>query len=150
MRRFTLCCFMLALVASAPAHASVNISIGNAPPPPVLVFRGEPRMILVPATNVYYYDGPRDYDYLRYGQSYYIYNGGYWYRAPRARGPFVAIRETYVPRAFYNLNDRGYQWKHGWKAPPGQVRKLERREHERKEGHKHKGGHKKGHGHDKD
>jgi hypothetical protein len=147
MRRFVLWCCLLALVVSAPAHASssssMSITIGNAPPPPVLVFRGEPRLIVVPATGVYYYDGPGDYDYFRYGQSYYIYNGGYWYRAPRARGPFVAIREAYVPRAFYNLDDRGYHWKHGWKrVPPGQVRKMERRV----DGH----GHKKGHGHNKD
>ena len=44
MKRFTLCCFLLALVVSAPAHAvapvNMSISIGNAPPPPVLVFRG--------------------------------------------------------------------------------------------------------------
>jgi hypothetical protein len=153
MRRFIPCCFLLALVVSAPAHAhtmvNVGITLGNAPPPPVIVFRGEPHLILVPTTGVSYYDGPGEYDYFSYGSYYYIYNDNYWYRARQSRGPFIAIREAYVPRAFYGLHDRGYHWKHGWKrVPPGQVRKVERREreHEYKGGKGHKGGHK----HDKD
>lgn len=165
MRWFILCCFLLALVVSAPAHAhtsmSVGITLGDAPPPPVLVFRGEPRLILVPTTGVSYYDGPDDYDYFRYGTYYYVYNGGYWYRAPRYRGPFIAIREAYVPRVFYGLDDRGYHWRHGWKrVPPGQGRRMERREHEHgqrgehghQRGHKDGNGHQRGHkgGHDRD
>ena len=151
MRSFMLWCFALALAlilsAPGPASATVVVSIGNAPPPPVVVFRTEPRWVVLPTSHVSYYDGPNDYDYLRYGSHYYIYNNGYWYRAPQYRGPYVAIREAYVPRAFYGLNDRGYHWRHAWKkAPPGQIKKMRQgREHDNR-GRKHG----KGHGHDKD
>ena len=154
MRMFIPWCLVLAVVISAPftavAAVNVGITLGNAPPPPVVVFRSEPRLVFLPTGGVAYYDGPSDYDYFRYGSNYYIYNGGYWYRAPRYRGPFVAIREAYVPRAFYGLNDRGYHWRHAWKnVPPGQVRKMERRHDQREMGHE-QGKHGHGHGHDKD
>ncbi len=132
MKRILPWCLLLALVMSAPAGAAtsvhVGIMLGNAPPPPVVVFRTEPRMIIMPTGGVAYYDGPCDYDYFRYGSYFYIYNAGYWYRSPHHRGPFIAIRESYVPRAFYGLHDRGYKWHHAWKnAPPGAYRRVERR-----------------------
>ena len=145
MRSFIPWCFVLALVLSAPVTASaamdVAVSIGNAPPPPVIVFRSEPRWVVLPTGDVSYYDGPGAYDYLRYGSRYYIYNNGYWYRAPSFRGPFVVIREAYVPRAFYGLHDRGYHWRHAWKnVPPGQFRRVERR-HDRREDRREHGEH---------
>jgi len=136
---------MLALMLSVPAGAAtsvtVGITFGNAPPPPAIIFRGEPSLVVMPHTDLWYYEGPCSYDYFRYGRNFYIYNGGYWYRGPQYRGPFVAIHEADVPRMFYSLHDRGYHWRHGWKnAPPGQVKKMER-------GEGHKGGHDQGHGH---
>lgn len=141
MRRFIPWCFLLALVISAPAHAAtsvaVGIALGKAPPPPVIVFRGEPQLIVIPTNGVSYYNGPSSYDYFRYGPYYYIYNDGYWYRARHARGPFFAIREAHVPLVFYGLHDRGYRWKHAWKrVSPGQVRKMERKEYSREYRHK--------------
>jgi len=161
MRRFIPFCFLLALVVSAPVQAgtsvSIGVTLGNAPPPPALVFDSQPHLTVMATTGVWYYSGPCDYDYFRYGQSYYIYNSGYWYRAHYARGPFVAIHEQYVPRVFYGLHDRGYQWRHGWKhAPQSQYRTVDNRErqgdrgrgHGPKEQHGNKGGH--GRGHNKD
>ena len=139
MRRLIRWCFLLALILSVPVNAATSVAVGvrhgKAPPPPVIVFRGEPRMVLIPVNGVSYYDGPRDYDYFRYGPYFYIYSGGgYWYRALHARGPFVAIREAYVPLVFYGLDDRGYHWKHKWKhVPPAPGRRVVRRAH----GHKH-------------
>jgi len=150
MKRFTPWLFLLALVAAAPAIArtsvNVDVSIGNAPPPPDVIWSREPRLAVLRTTGVWYYEGPCDYDYFRYGNYYYIYNSGYWYRASSYRGPFVTVRETYVPRVFYGLHDRGYAWRHQW-MPPGQIGKEERRE-EREERHEHKHGH--GLGHDQD
>ncbi len=132
MKRIAALCLLLALAVSAPAFAttsvSVGIMLGNAPPPPRVVLVSEPRWTEMPTLGVSYYSGPCDYDYFRYGQYFYIYNSGYWYRSAGYRGPFIAIRETYVPRAFYGLNDRGYHWRHGWRnAPPGQFRRVDRR-----------------------
>lgn len=133
MKRIVALCLLLALAVSAPVFAhtsvSVGITLGNAPPPPRVMFRAEPSWTVMPTIGVSYYSGPCDYDYFRYGQYFYIYNGGYWYRSAFYRGPFIAIRETYVPRAFYGLHDRGYHWRHGWRndMPPGQYRKIERR-----------------------
>jgi hypothetical protein len=154
MKRFVRSCFLLALVVSAPATAAtsvtVGITLGNAPPPPAIVFRGEPRLAVMPHTNLWYYSGPSDYDYFRYGSYYYIYNAGYWYRSTRYRGPFVAIREAYVPTIFYGLHDRGYHWRHGWKnVPPGQARRMERRE-DRREGRQEHGKRDRGRGHGRD
>ena len=91
MRRFIPCCFLLALVVSAPVQAATSVSVGvmlgNGPPPPRLEFRGEPRMIVMPTCGVSYYEGPGEYDYFRYGEYFYIYNDNYWYRAPHSRGP---------------------------------------------------------------
>lgn len=91
---------LAALLLAAPAFArtSVYISFG-APPPPVVVFRHEPRWELVPDSDVYEivdYDQP-GYDEFLCDGWYYIYNDGYWYRASTWRGPFYAIYEDYVP-----------------------------------------------------
>ena len=138
---------MLVVPASAETSFSVGINIGNAPPPPVMVWHHEPRMVPIQTVGIWYYDGPGDYDYFRYGHYYYAYSDGFWYRSPYYRGPFVAIREDYVPRAFYGLDERGYHWRHPWRyGPPGQVRKMERQE--RAEYHEHGHGHGHGHGHD--
>src|SRR6266850_578378 len=156
MRRCLPACLLLAMLLSLPAAAatsvSVGITLGNAPPPPAVVFRDEPRLMMMPQTSLAYYEGPCDYDYFHYGSFFYIYNGGYWYRAPHYRGPFVAIRESYVPTIFYGLNDRGYHWRHGWRrAQPGHERRVVRREERREDRHdRHDRGRGHGHGHDKD
>jgi len=167
MRRILPWSLLLALAVSAPAMAatsvSVGITLGNAPPPPRIMFGSEPRWTAMPTVGVAYYDGPCDYDYFRYGSYFYIYNDGFWYRSPYYRGPFIAIRETYVPRAFYGLHDRGYHWRHAWKSvPPGQYRRVDQRfdrredrrddrrdnRHDDRKDRGHGRGH--GHGHDGD
>jgi len=156
MKRLPLFVLLLAVAAAfaaqpaaASSSVSVGVRIGNAPPPPVVVWRRAPVLVVVPGTDVYSYRDDLDYDYFRYGNSYYIWNDGYWYRAPGWRGPFVVVRQEYVPRVFYGIHDRGYRWRHSW-VPPGQIRRAEvherneeRREmrrdvrHERKEGKEH-------------
>ena len=157
MRRFLIACPLLALAlaltapatpAAAATNVSIGINLGNAPPPPVVVWRHEPRMVLVPGSTVYYYAGDCDYDYFQYGMYYYAYHDDCWYRARYWRGPFRAIHTSYVPRAFYRLHDRGYHWRHPWRGvPEGRMVQVS----ERKQHHKHGHGHgKHGHGHDDD
>jgi len=96
----------LAAVASAPtafARTSINVSF-NAPPPPAVEFRTRPRWVMVPGTQVYRInDYDAGYDMFRYGGYVYVYNDGYWYRSTSYRGPFVAVREQYVPAEIFNV-----------------------------------------------
>jgi len=116
MRRLATWSLLLALVALLPAiaRATTTVMAGNAPPPPAVLFRAEPRMVIVPGTTVYVVHNYEDleYDYFEYGAWYYIYSHDHWYKAPGYRGPFVVVHEMDVPKVFYGLHDRGYHWRH--------------------------------------
>ena len=113
-------------IAAAPAQAGVsadiNLHLGD-PPAPVVLFDREPDVILVPNTRVYCVGG-LDYDLFRYGQYWYINNGGYWYRARNYRGPFGAIRYEVVPRSIMIVPARYHHHpRHPLGGPPGQMKK---------------------------
>src|SRR5437667_7841726 len=87
---------LVPFTAQAATSVGVSINIGNAPPPPAMVVREEPELVLVPNSSVYVCDDDRiGYDTFRYGVYWYIYNDGYWYRAHRWGGPFRAIEVRY-------------------------------------------------------
>jgi hypothetical protein len=143
MKRSLLGWFVLASLITAPFTASagssvgVSINIGNAPPPPMVVFRHEPRVVVVPGSTVYVVDDDCDYDVFRYGVYWYVFNDGYWYRARGHRGPYGVVSARYVPTAIVNVPPR--YWRHPHGGPPGQMKKrgdyVVVRE---KEGHGHK------------
>ncbi len=122
-------CFLLVALFAAPlaAHAGtsvgVSVSIGNAPPPPVAVFRQEPRLVVVPNSTVYVVEDEDavDYDVFRYGVFWYVFDDGYWYRSRTYRGPFRVVSASYVPTAIVNVPPRWWRHPHG--GPPGQMRK---------------------------
>ena len=128
MRRHALTWSLLStLTLSSASFAGTDVTlhatIGNAPPPPVIVYREEPRSILVPGTTVYVIEGNRhDYDAFRYGVYWYIWNDGYWYRSRNWRGPFAVTSVKYIPRAILNVPER--HWKHPHGMPPGQAKKY--------------------------
>ena len=107
----------LALALAAPASAETyfgfHIGIGNAPPPPTVVFRHEPEVVFVRTAGVYVVDSPYDCDMFRYGAYYYISDNGYWYRARSYRGPFRVIDVRYVPRPVFHVPAR--HWKRHWR-----------------------------------
>jgi hypothetical protein len=127
MKRSTLWWFMLATVISAPVAAFAgtsvgwSVTIGNAPPPPAVVFQREPRVVVVPGSTVYVVRDDCDYDVFHYGVYWYVFNDGYWYRARTHRGPFAAVSARYVPTAIANVPPR--YWRHPHGGPPGQMRK---------------------------
>ena len=143
---------LLALALAVPALAGaatsvgVNIAIGNAPPPPVMVIRQQPRVVMVP-NSVYVVDDDYDlpYDMFRYGVYWYVYNDDYWYRARNYRRPFAVVETRYVPRAIYAVPARHWRHHPHW-GPPGQEKKRwVARDYDNDErGH----GHGHGHGHD--
>jgi hypothetical protein len=118
----------LSVAAAAPGEAGVsadlNIRLGTRPAP-VVVFEREPDVVLVPSTRVYYVGG-LDYDLFRYGQFWYINDGGYWYRARNYRGPFGQIRFESVPRQVVYVPDRFHRHPmHPLGGPPGQMKRYE-------------------------
>jgi len=118
MRRFTLVSSLLAglaIVAARPAQSAVsldfNIHVGDYAP--VAYFQQQPQAYLVPSSNVYWYDNA-GYDCYRYGNAYYVNDGGYWYTSHSWRGPFVGVRYASVPVQIlqvptrYRHQPRGY------------------------------------------
>ena len=133
---------VVALTAAQTLHAEaqtwfgfqVGISGGNPPPPPV-VFRTEPRTIVV--NDVYVVNDERcDDDVFRTNNVWWRLRGGYWYRSTSWVGPWVAVDVRRVPERVLVVPAR--HWKH--RPHGGRVVYVEREEH----GHHH--GH--GHGHD--
>lgn len=141
---------LLAVAVAGPVHAEtrttlrVQLNIGNAPPPPAVIYREAPPMVVVPRSAVYVVrDDDCQYDFFRYGVYWFIWNDGYWYRSSNYRGPFRVIEARYVPTAIWNVPSR--HWKHHpHGGPPGLARNEHR--HDRyyvvreKEGRGHKHG----------
>jgi len=75
-------------------------------------FEISPRMATIPSTNVFYLrDDTADYDLYRYGDSWYLNDGGSWYFANTWRGPFVSIRVSVVPHEVLTIP---YGYRRGW------------------------------------
>jgi hypothetical protein len=98
MRRIVLVSSLLAIFACRPAQAAVsldfNIHVGDYAP--VAYFQQQPQGYLVPSSSVYWYDNS-GYDCYRYGNAYYVNDGGYWYSSRSWRGPFVGVQYASVP-----------------------------------------------------
>ncbi|HEV8480689.1 MAG TPA: hypothetical protein VGR66_07820 [Candidatus Eisenbacteria bacterium] len=86
--------------ADAAVSANINLSFGNTPR---YYFARQPRTILIPDTRVYYVSGMDDYDMFQCDGMWYIDDGGYWYRAPSYRGPFVSVSYASVPTVIMNV-----------------------------------------------
>jgi hypothetical protein len=95
---------LLGTTAIAPAKAAVsadiNIHVGRRAP--AVYFQREPRVILIPDTEVYYVND-LDYDMYRCDGWWYIDDGGYWYRARSYRGPWVSLSISSLPRRVLNV-----------------------------------------------
>jgi hypothetical protein len=139
MKRVALGCALLAIVMASSASAETRtyfgfqIGIGNAPPPPAIVYDAPPPCYYEPQTRVYVVrDGWGGDDAFRYGRFWYVNRGDYWYRARFYRGPFVVVDVRSVPRSiFYVPRARWHRY------PPSLVRWNE--------GHGHGRGYARGH-----
>jgi hypothetical protein len=129
-------CFARAIVLGAvllqatPAASSLyygfQIGISNAPPPPVVREVREPYCVRATDAMVYVVEDDRfrvDGDAFRYGQYWFVFTGGYWYRARTFRGPYVAMDVRRVPRAVLCV-PRSMWWHHLLGGPPGQLKKT--------------------------
>lgn len=141
---------------SAPVHAEtqtwfgfqVGVSGGNAPPP--VMFRNEPRVIVVEDVQVV--DDDRcDEDVFRANNVWWRLRGGYWYRASSWRGPWMSIDVRRVPERVLVVPAR--HWKHhprGGRDGRTVIVVRDRDRHERGRGRDRGRGERHGRGHDHD
>jgi len=86
------------MVPNAQARTSVSIGLnfGDRYDGPEPYWRGEPRVVIVPGTHVYYVSDT-DYDVYRYGRFWYMNSDGRWYRSRSYRGPWIYVGYRVVP-----------------------------------------------------
>jgi hypothetical protein len=119
MKRIWIFAATLVLLGQAgPLHAAtqtwfgfqVGVSGGHAPPAPV-VFRSEPRVVVVNDVQVVDDDRCSD-DVFRSDNMWWRMSGGYWYRSNSWRGPWVGVDVRRVPERVLVVPARN------WKHPP--------------------------------
>jgi len=130
-------------LAAGPVKATtsvgVNIQVGDPYRGASISFRSEPRVLLVPATKVYYVDD-YDCDLYRYGSFWYFVEEGRWYRARRYSGPFYYVRAGSVPRSVLHVPQR---YRRNWNGPPAHA---EARGHYKDRDYDRRHDHDRGHG----
>ncbi|HCD37111.1 hypothetical protein FP507_06405 [Chlorobium phaeovibrioides] len=98
---------LFALSSYAPqANAEVNLNVNIGPQRPVLVqssrrpahfvIESQPRFLYTPDLGFYVSVGA-PYDVIYYGNRYYIYNEGSWYRSKNHSGPWDRVKSRRVP-----------------------------------------------------
>lgn len=96
---------------SSSTYMGFSVGVSNAPPPPRLYFRSEPRFRLTISSGVRVVDAPdTDCDLFLYGGTYYMYSEGYWYRSRAYDGDYALIEVRRVPRAVLEVPER--HWRH--------------------------------------
>jgi hypothetical protein len=112
----------LQAACAVPGTVGVAVEVPAAPPPPPVVVVVDPALEPV-AGGVYVATNPAvSYDMFRFGATWYLYSGSYWYQAPSARGPFAAIDVRHVPRPVLEVpRERWKHHPHG--GPPGLARR---------------------------
>lgn len=75
--------------ASSRAQADYEYSDGR--------FTTEPRMRIIPDTDVYYIRDASDYDLYQYEGTWYLNDAGDWYQASSWRGPFARMEVSGIP-----------------------------------------------------
>ena len=127
MKRMLVVIAALGALSATPALAETyfgfRIGINNAPPPPRIYFREEPRVMFVPESRVYVVRNA-DYDMFRYGRYWYVCDDGFWYRARSHRGPFRVVDARRVPQPIYYVPAQ--HWKHrNWGRHDGDRRRRD-------------------------
>lgn len=125
--RWTLPTLMCAAcVGPGTTYLGFTTGVATAPPPPVVVVE-QPAVVPAPGTSVYVVTDPAvRYDMFRYGTTWYLYSGRYWYRSASHRGPFSVVDVRRVPREVVTLPPG--HWKHHPRAEKFRGEKRRGRE----------------------
>ncbi len=112
MKRTALWVFVVCAALLAPQSAwcrqyyGFAVGVANAPRPPQIRIAREPHALLASDAMVYVVDDPAvrfDGDLFHYGQYWFAYTRGFWYRARAPRGPYAVIDVLKVPRAIIGV-----------------------------------------------
>ncbi len=99
------------MAAGSRTYVGFSLDIRSAPPPPRIVFEGEPRRFIVPGSYVYVVEAPNDdCDMFQYGGTWYVYYSGYWYASNRYDGGYAAVSARRVPSAVLDVPPG--HWRH--------------------------------------
>ncbi len=111
-----------ACIVPGETYLGFTTGVEAAPPPPPPVVVEEPAV--APAgTGVYVVTDPAvPYDMFRFGVTWYLYSGGYWYQASSYRGPFTVVDVRSVPREVVTV-PRGHWKHHPHGGPPGLAKR---------------------------
>ncbi len=92
-------------------YLGFSLDIQSAPPPPRIVFQSEPRYEVVEYSDVQVVEAPDpNCDMFRYGDTFYLFYGGYWYRGDSYRGPYRLVEVRHVPRPVLMVPEG--HWRH--------------------------------------
>jgi hypothetical protein len=156
MQRFRILVAALAL-ATLAARADAQTSTwfdfqvgirGGSPPPPAIVFAGEPRYVMVDDVRVVR-DDRCDDDLFMADRAYWRMRGGVWYRSATWRGPWVVIDVRRVPERVLILPARYWRHhpRHGYRPGTVVIRGSDRRRDRREDRRERRG---REHDHDRD
>jgi hypothetical protein len=92
-----------------------TLGIESAPPPPPLVFSGDPRYDDIEDSEVRVVECPDPgSDLFVYGGAYYLYSAGFWYRSDRYDGPYAVLEVRRVPRPVLIVPERHWHHRPRW------------------------------------
>ena len=118
MRRLMIiAAFLMPLLASGnpvPAKAAdvgISLRIGDRYRGDRLYFQQRPRFVMVPGTRVRYIEDS-DMDVYQYGDAYFAFDNGRWFRSYSYNGPWIFVSARSVPRQiFYVPTDYRRNWR---------------------------------------
>ncbi|MEI8033608.1 MAG: hypothetical protein WCH05_09715 [Chlorobiaceae bacterium] len=117
---------MLAGLPQSEAKAEVNLHISAGDRPSFVIDR-RPDFIALPEQGFSVSVGS-PYDIIFYGNTYYLYNEGRWYRSSHYRGPWIITHENRLPR-----NIRRHRWEDIRRYRDTEYRRHDRRDEHRDE-----------------
>ena len=101
--------FAAAVASTPPAFADVQVGVHiDIPPPPVVTFAAPPRLVVVPGVPHVHYAPDVSVNFFSYGGRYYTYDGGNWFAARGADGPWGYVEHRYVPAPLLRVPSRYY------------------------------------------
>lgn len=122
--------FLLALIFFTLTFGCVVVHEGPpghvkhvGPPPPVVVFEAEPRLVLIPSMTIYYAPDVEEDIYV-VGGIWYLRVEGVWYSSRSYNGPWVFVERGHVPPGLAKIPPGHLKGKgRPGGAPPGQLKK---------------------------
>ena len=99
----------IALPAAGATSVSLNVNLGG----PGVVWHQRPHMLLVPGTQISWYQDFSGADVYQDGSWWYCYRDGRWYRSSGYQGPWSDVDMNTVPQRILYVPARYHHFDHG-------------------------------------